>query len=158
MDKGSGENTQQLGENPPNFDLYKPHVPRPAKRKWRPLEAAYEVALKKELEKVQKAYSKLEVEFQRVKEKLKASRRANEIKYDRIQQIKHSVKKKGRPQVRPDPLLVKLSEAERVMILNIVAQYNAAPNKELFLTKLKFAIGIDPMQGYNGRTDSGALD
>ena len=148
MDRTGSEIGEQQGENPQKTHNYKQVIPRPAKRKWTPQLTAYEIALKKELEKAHKEYTKLEARLQWVSDKLKVSRAMNEQKKQRIEQIKHLVSKKGRPRTKPDPTLVKLSEVERVMALRVVHQYRQAANKELYLTKLKFAIGIDPLTDF----------
>jgi hypothetical protein len=48
-------------------------------------------------------------------------------------------------------------EIELVMCLNLIKQFRATQSKELYVNRLKFAIGCDPLSGLNSLLKSGGL-
>lgn len=49
------------------------------------------------------------------------------------------------------------TDIELVMCLNLIKQFRVQPSKELFVNRLKFAIGIDPIDGLNSLLKSGVI-
>jgi len=137
----NAEMAQSSGET-----LQKATFPRPARRKFDRAESVYEKALKCEFEKQSKRMAALERKLAETQDRLTATRKRAEGYQAKL--CVYDGRAVGKPRKHPDPTLVKLSEAERLIALRVVHQYRQAANKELYLTKLKFAIGIDPLTDF----------
>lgn len=119
---------------------------RKARVKYARAETVAEKALKCEIGKLHTKNRHLEVKLSETLDRLKIARK--QIEGYQIKLSVYASRERGKPRTKPDPTLVKLSETERLMALRVVHQYRQAANKELYLTKLKFAIGIDPLTDF----------
>ena len=129
------------GESP-----QKPTIYKQARRKYDRAESVLEKGLKREIEKLHTKIRHLEQKHAENKDRLTVCRAKLDSALTKL--CVYQGNEKGRPRTKPDPTLVKLSEAERLIALRVVHQYRQAASKELYLTKLKFAIGIDPLTDF----------
>ena len=119
---------------------------RKARVKYARAETVAEKALKCEIGKLHTKIKHLDVKLSETRDRLTSARK--QVEGYQIKLCVYAGRERGKPRTKPDPTLVKLSEAERLMSLRVVHQYRQAANKELYLTKLKFAIGIDPLTDF----------
>lgn len=101
---------------------------------WRPM---YQ-----ELTEREEELAELKEKYEVLEAKLKASRTFGKEILDKSKVLERKL------ELSPTKDL-EVNEVERTIAMNIIEAFRQSPNKEMFVTKLKFASGTDPLQGWN---------
>ena len=89
--------------------------------------------------------------------KLEEKIRERDVIINRYRVQEHRFKKAPKISKELGGLPEDTTEIELVMCLNLIKQFRATQSKELYVNRLKFAIGCDPLSGLNSLLKSGGL-